>query len=176
MDREPLALLLTRQPPDSSFAELAPLVTQLLALLVLLPAAAMAQQVRVEVTKAAAGNAKVTRSSAYDAMVTLSIEAADGSTTPSGWSTRKEHKGDGRPFSFTPGKNLITGWTDGVLQMREGERALIHVPSALGYGAAPQGSPGGGWYIPGGSNLLFDIEILGKSGATGPAPAAAGEL
>ena len=60
--------------------------------------------------------------------------------------------------------------------MREGERALIHVPSALGYGAAPQGSQGGGWYIPGGSNLLFDIEILGKSGAKGPAKAAASEL
>ncbi len=47
----------------------------------------------------------------------------------------------------------------------EGERALIHVPSAEGYGAAPQGSKGGAWYIPGGSNLLFDIQIVSKSGA-----------
>jgi FKBP-type peptidyl-prolyl cis-trans isomerase len=52
-----------------------------------------------------------------------------------------------------------------VLQMREGERALIHVPSTLGYGAAPQGSKGGAWYIPGNSNLLFDIEIVSKAGA-----------
>ncbi len=37
-----------------------------------------------------------------------------------------------RPFSFQPGRNLIKGWTDGVLQMREGERALIHVPPQLG--------------------------------------------
>ena len=52
--------------------------------------------------------------------------------------------------------------------MREGERAKIHVPSAKGYGAAPQGQKGGGWYIPANSNLLFDIEIVGKKGA-GPA-------
>jgi hypothetical protein len=129
----------------------------------------MAQQVRVEVKTAAANNAKVTKAHSYDAMVTLSIENADGSLTPSGWSTRKEHKGDGKPFSFQPGKNLIQGWTDGVLQMREGERALIHVPYQLGYGTSAQGSKGGAWYIPASSNLLFDIEILGVSGSTGPA-------
>jgi hypothetical protein len=77
--------------------------------------------------------------------VTLSIEGADGKLTPSGWSTRKEGGGDGRPFSFTPGQNLIAGWSEGVLKMREGERALLHVPAAKGYGAAPQGSKGGGW-------------------------------
>jgi hypothetical protein len=85
---------------------------------------AMSQEVRVEVQSAAAANAKVTTAHSYDAMVTLSIENADGTLTPSGWSTRKEHKGDGRPFSFTPGQNLIAGWTEGVLKMREGERAL----------------------------------------------------
>lgn len=146
-----------------------------LLLSLLLPLAAMAQ-VRVETLEAAPGNARVTKAHAYDAMVTLSIEAADGSTTPSGWSTRKEHKGDGKPFTFTPGQNLIQGWTDGVLQMREGERALIHVPSKLGYGAGAQGAPGAAWYIPGNSDLLFDIQILGKKGAKGAAPAAAGEL
>ena len=145
-------------------------------LLPLLIASAASAQVRVETTKPAPGNARVTKASSYDAMVTLSIENADGTTTPSGWSTRAEHGGDGRPFSFQPGRNLIQGWTDGVLQMREAERALIHVPYALGYGESPQGSKGGGWYIPARSNLLFDIEILGKTGASGPAPAPAGEL
>ncbi len=53
--------------------------------------------------------------------------------------------------------------------MREGERALIHVPPAKGYGAGAQGSKGGAWYIPGSSNLLFDIQILGKAGKGGPA-------
>ena len=34
----------------------------------------------------------------------------------------------------------------------------------MGYGAAAQGSKGGAWFIPGNSNLLFDIEIIGKAG------------
>ena len=44
--------------------------------------------------------------------------------------------------------------------MREGERAVLHVPSSKGYGASAQGSKGGAWYIPANSNLHFDIEIL----------------
>jgi hypothetical protein len=73
---------------------------------ILAAAAAAAAAVRVEITSPKPGNAPVTKASAYDAQVTLSIEAADGSLTPSGWSTRKEGGGDGRPFSFTPGVNL----------------------------------------------------------------------
>jgi hypothetical protein len=103
-----------------------------------------AMSVKVEIIEAFASNAKVTTASAYDAQVTLSIENADGSLTPSGWSTRKESGGDDKPFSFTPGQNLIQGWTEGVLQMREGERAKIHVPSAKGYGASPMGQKGAG--------------------------------
>ena len=53
------------------------------------------------------------------------------------------------------GVNLIAGYTEGVLLMVEGERAKLHVPSAKGYGSLPQGSPGGGWYIPENSNLCF---------------------
>ena len=142
------------------------LVARALLALALLAVFAMAA-VRVEVTQPQPGNRPVTTSRSYDAHVTLSIENADGTTTPSGWSTRT----DGRPFTFQPGRNLIQGWTDGVLQMREGERALMHVPSALGYGAAAQGSKGGAWYIPGNSNLLFDIEILRASGSSAPAKA-----
>ncbi len=112
---------------------------------------------RVEVLEPQPSNAKVTTAHSYDSQVTLSIENADGSLTPSGWSTRREAGGDGRPFSFQPGKNLIAGWTTGVLQMREGERALIHVPAAEGYGPSPQGQKGGGWYIPGGSNLCVVV-------------------
>lgn len=51
----------------------------------------------------------------------------------------------------------------------QGERALMHVPFSLGYGAAAQGSKGGAWYIPGSSNLLFDIEIVSKTGVKAPA-------
>ena len=71
-----------------------------------------------------------------------------------------------QPFEFQPGVGLIQGWTDGVLQMNIGERAYLHVPSKLGYGSNPMGSPGGAFYIPANSNLLFDIEILGIVGET----------
>jgi len=130
----------------------------------LLALCASAKKVDVEILTPAKSANPVTKAFQYDAQVTLSIENADGSLTPSGWSTRKENGGNGEPFTFQPGRNLIEGWTQGVLQMKEGERALIHVPSELGYGKSPQGSKGGGWYIPGDSNLLFDIEILGKHG------------
>lgn len=52
--------------------------------------------------------------------------------------------------------------------MREGERSWLHVPSEKGYGGREMGNPSererGGFYIPANSNLVFDIEILGKAG------------
>ena len=105
----------------------------------------------------------VTKSHSYRSMVTLYIENSDKSRTPSGWSTRKSDGADAdSPFTFQPGRDLIEGWTEGVLKMKEGERALLHVPSAMGYGGTPIGSQGGAFYIPANSDLLFDIEILGK--------------
>jgi hypothetical protein len=121
--------------------------------------------VRVEIIQAApAESPVVTKDDKYSSMVTLYIEEKDGTKTPSGWSTRKS---DGaqqdKPFEFQPGVGLIEGWTTGVLQMKEGERSWLHVPSHLGYGSRPMGSQGGAFYIPANSNLLFDIEILGKA-------------
>ena len=125
-------------------------------------AGASAAAVRVLTLKAGTGPS-VSRDFRYRSMVTLYIEGKDGSKTPSGWSTRQE---DGaavdEPFTFQPGVQLIQGWTDGVLQMREGERAELHVPAVLGYGSQPMGAKGGAFYIPANSDLLFDIEILGK--------------
>jgi len=108
---------------------------------------------------------QVTRKRKYSSQVTLYVEHEDGSTTPSGWSTRKEDGAkEETTFDFQPGKKLIQGWTDGVLQMREGERAKLHVPALLGYGDRQVGKPGGDFFIPANSNLLFDIKILGKVG------------
>jgi FKBP-type peptidyl-prolyl cis-trans isomerase len=103
----------------------------------------------------------VTTDYQYTSHVTLYLD--DGQKTPSGWSTRKEHGADSdNPFTFQPGRNLIAGWTTGVLQMKEGKRAMLHVPAALGYGAQTMGSPQGAFYIPANSDLLFDIEVIGK--------------
>ena len=119
----------------------------------LLPAAITALEVKVDTKKAGSGPS-VTKAHKYSAHVTLYIEDEDGSRTPSGWSTRKE---DGaaadQPFEFQPGVNLIEGWSEGVLQMVEGERADLHVPADKGYGDRPMGAPGGAFYIPAKSNL-----------------------
>lgn len=49
--------------------------------------------------------------------------------------------------------------------LKEGERSWLSVPAEKGYGAQEMGTPnGGGFYIPANSDLLFDIEILGKEG------------
>lgn len=117
------------------------------------------------VSKGNGPSVPVTREHRYKSDVTLYIEGNDGERMPSGWSTRIE---DGaavteQPFEFQPGINLIQGWTMGVLQMEEGERALLHVPASLGYGNRSMGSKGGAFWIPANSDLLFDIKILGKA-------------
>lgn len=140
------------------------MLLRLLLAALLVAFAAASGEVVVETVKAGDGP-PVTRSEQYRSHVTLYIEGDGGSKTPSGWSTRKEDGADAdQPFEFQPGVNLIQGWTEGVLQMKEGERANLHVPSHLGYGDRAMGSPGGAFYIPANSNLLFDIEILGKVG------------
>jgi FKBP-type peptidyl-prolyl cis-trans isomerase len=111
-------------------------------------------------TKREGDGPPVTRDHKYASHVTLYIENDDGSRTPSGWSTRQE---DGaptdQPYQFQPGVNLIQGWTEGVLQMKEGERADLHVPSELGYGAREMGrKEGGAFYIPPNSNLCVPIK------------------
>ncbi|KAL7461351.1 hypothetical protein ACHAXS_001769 [Conticribra weissflogii] len=125
-----------------------------------------ANEVRVEIIQPGNGPS-ITTSHRYTSHVTLYIEnTSDGTKTKAGWSTRRS---DGapkdQPFTFQPGVNLIEGWTEGVLQMKEGERSWLHVPAEKGYGERPMGNPnGGGFYIPGNSDLVFDIEILGKEG------------
>ncbi len=61
----------------------------------------------------------------------------------------------GTPFSFWVGEGqVIAGWDEGLLGMKEGERRLLTVPPAIGYGADEK--PG----IPPNSTLVFDIELL----------------
>jgi len=120
----------------------------------------MLQSTLFHLHKSETRNFPVTRSSRYQSHVTLYIENTDGTKTPSGWSTRvSDGAAKDSPFTFQPGVGLIEGWTEGVLQMKEGERSWLHVPSEKGYGERPMGSQGGAFYIPANSDLLFDIEV-----------------
>lgn len=63
----------------------------------------------------------------------------------------------GQEFSFPLGqKQVIEGWDEGVALLPVGSKATLFVPYQLGYGEA--GSPPA---IPGKSDLVFYIEVLG---------------
>lgn len=51
--------------------------------------------------------------------------------------------------------DLIDGWIVAMQQMCVGDRWEVYIPSEMGYGKFSQ--PG----IPGGSTLIFDIELIG---------------
>lgn len=62
---------------------------------------------------------------------------------------------DAGNFSFVLGAGrVVQGFDEGIAKMRVGEKATIIFPSTLGYGPNTYNS------IPGGSPLVFDIEVV----------------
>jgi FKBP-type peptidyl-prolyl cis-trans isomerase len=58
-------------------------------------------------------------------------------------------------FSFRlGGGQVVAGFDIGIAKMKTGEKATIIFPSSLGYGPNDYSS------IPGGSSLVFDIEVV----------------
>jgi FKBP-type peptidyl-prolyl cis-trans isomerase FkpA len=60
----------------------------------------------------------------------------------------------GQPAEF-PLSNVIPCWTEGVQKMKVGEKARLVCPSSIAYG--DRGHPP---TIPGGSTLIFEVELL----------------
>jgi FKBP-type peptidyl-prolyl cis-trans isomerase len=60
----------------------------------------------------------------------------------------------GEPATF-PLNAVIRGWTEGVQLMKTGARYKFWIPFELGYG-----EQGAGEKIPGGSVLMFDVELI----------------
>jgi FKBP-type peptidyl-prolyl cis-trans isomerase FkpA len=63
----------------------------------------------------------------------------------------------GQPFEFGLGQGqVIQGWDEGIALMSIGEKGILLIPSALGYG-----SRGAGGSIPPNASLVFEVELLG---------------
>jgi len=60
----------------------------------------------------------------------------------------------GKPISFGLSQ-VIKGWTEGVQLMVVGEATRFFIPAEMAYGDGSAGE------IPGGSTLIFDVELLG---------------
>ena len=68
----------------------------------------------------------------------------------------------GAPASFTV-NGVIPGWQEALVLMKPGAKWQLFVPPELAYGARPQ--PG----IPGGSLLIFDVELVSVKPSGAPA-------
>lgn len=80
------------------------------------------------------------------------------------WGQNKEFDSSferGMPFETVIGKGeVIAGWDDGLIGMKEGGRRVLVIPPSLGYGAA--GAPPS---IPGNATLVFVIDLVAIEGS-----------
>jgi|GEM_PF-796496 len=70
----------------------------------------------------------------------------------------------GKPYSWTVGKEGVIKALDlAVLKLREGDKALLIVPSSLAYGSEGLKKPNSLTYIiPPFSTLIFEVEVVGS--------------
>lgn len=64
---------------------------------------------------------------------------------------------EGNPLHCTIGVQLIQGWSEGMIGMKEGGTRELIVPPAIGYGSRARGT-----LIPANSTLYFEIDFLNE--------------
>ncbi len=97
-----------------------------------------------------------------DLVVGTGAEAKPGQRVTvhyTGWLTSGKEfdssKGRNEPFAFTLGAGqVIKGWDQGVVGMKEGGVRRLTIPPELAYGSRRVGP------IPAGSTLVFEVELL----------------
>ncbi|MBI9041153.1 peptidylprolyl isomerase [Lutibacter sp.] len=69
----------------------------------------------------------------------------------------RDHQNGYNPFStiYGPDARLIAGFKEGLQELKVGDKALLYIPSHLGYGAQ-----GAGGVIPPNTDLVFEIELV----------------
>ena len=133
-----------------------------------------AQQADIEATKAE-GQAFLAENAENDSITVTDsglqyevLSETDGGESPSADDTVRVHYHGtlmdgtvfdssverGEPIEF-PLSGVISGWTEGVQLMTEGDKYKFYIPSDLAYGdQSPSRS------IPAGSTLIFEVELL----------------
>jgi|LGOV01.1.fsa_nt_gb peptidylprolyl isomerase len=92
-----------------------------------------------------------------------------GKSPVAGQTVKVDYKGmllSGKVFDSSYGKNpiafpvgvgrVIPGWDEGIMQLNQGDKATLVIPSYLAYGPKEVG----GGIIPANSDLVFDVELV----------------